>query len=265
MARCVAAVDCRADPPSTSKNVPSASAPSREFPVGGTGVTRSGACGRVVGGLPGPCRPPEGVGIDTQPFDVAVAIPPGSRRHAGRRSRRRRCPEDHLHPHRRGAAAGDVLVPARSSRRTPRTAGVDGRDARHLPRRPHPRPVPGPPDARAADRRRPRRARRAGHDARGQHHQAAEHQRLDPAAQGGHRRAAGAGLRPARLPGRAADRRGEGHPRPLRQGQGQRRQPGAARGQLRPPRARARSRTTPASHPHSMGAWSPDSKTNVAT
>ena len=36
-------------------------------------------------------------------------------------------------------------------------------------------------------------------------------------------------------------------PRPLRHGQGQRRQPGAARGQLRPPRARRRSRTTPAS------------------
>ena len=62
--------------------------------------------------------------------------------------------------------------------------------------------------------------------------------RLDPAAQGGDRRAAGAGLRPAGLPGRPEDRRGEGRPRPLRQGQGQRRQPGAARGQLRPPRAR---------------------------
>ena len=61
--------------------------------------------------------------------------------------------------------------------------------------------------------------------------------RLDPAAEGRDRRAAGAGLRPAGLPGRPADRRGEGRPRPLRQGQGQRGQPGAARGQLRPPRA----------------------------
>ncbi|MFI5426368.1 NADP-dependent isocitrate dehydrogenase [Aeromicrobium sp. UC242_57] len=37
---------------------------------------------------------------------------------------------------------------------------------------------------RAADRRRPRRARRPGQDARSQHHQAAQHQRVDPAAQG---------------------------------------------------------------------------------
>ena len=44
-----------------------------------------------------------------------------------------------------------------------------------------------------------------------------------------------AGLRAAGLPRRPEDRRGAGHPRPLRQGQGQRRQPGAARGQLRPP------------------------------
>ena len=93
-------------------------------------------------------------------------------------------------------------------------------------------------DRRAAHRRRARRARRAGQDARGQHHQAAQHQRLDPAAEGRDRRAAGAGLRPARLPRRPDDRRGEGRPRPLRQGQGQRGQPGAARGQLRPPRAR---------------------------
>ena len=46
------------------------------------------------------------------------------------------------------------------------------------------------------------------------------------------------GLRPPRLPGRPADRRGAGRPGALRQGQGQRRQPGAARGQLRPPGAR---------------------------
>ena len=55
----------------------------------------------------------------------------------------------------------------------------------------------------AADPRRPGRARRAGQDARGQHHQAAERQRVDPAAQGRHRRAAGQGLRPPRLPRRA--------------------------------------------------------------
>ena len=80
-------------------------------------------------------------------------------------------------------------------------------------------------------RRRARRARRAGQDARGEHHQAAEHQRLDPAAQGGDQGAAGRRLRRPGLRGRAERRA-------LRHGQGQRRQPGAARGQLRPPRAR---------------------------
>ena len=93
-------------------------------------------------------------------------------------------------------------------------------------------------DGGPAHRRRPRRARRAGQDPRGQHHQAAEHLGLDPAAQGRHRRAAAAGLRAARLPGRPEDRRGARRPGALRPGQGQRRQPGAARGQLRPPRAR---------------------------
>ena len=77
----------------------------------------------------------------------------------------------------------------------------------------------------------------AGQDSRGQHHQAAEHQRLDPAAEGRDQGAPGAGLRPAGLPRRAEDRRGARGPRPLRQGQGQRGQPGPARGQLRPPRA----------------------------
>ncbi len=48
------------------------------------------------------------------------------------------------------------------------------------------------------------------------------------------------GLRPPRLPREPADGRGEGRPRPLRQGQGLGRQPGPARGQLRPPRPRER-------------------------
>ena len=43
---------------------------------------------------------------------------------------------------------------------------------------------------------------------RGEHHQAAEHQRLGAAAQGGDRRAAGEGLRPARLSRRRGHRRG---------------------------------------------------------
>ena len=134
----------------------------------------------------------------------------------------------------------------RSSRRTPATAGVPvetrdislaGRIIAQFPEH----LTAGP-----AHRRRARRAGRAGRRARGEHHQAAEHQRLDPAAEGGDRRAAGAGLRPARLPRRPEDRRGAGRPGALRQGQGQRRQPGAARGQLRPPRARRRSSSTPA-------------------
>ena len=66
------------------------------------------------------------------------------------------------------------------------------------------------------------------------------------------------------LPRRPDDRRGARHPRPLRQGQGQRRQPGAARGQLRPPRPAA-VKNYARKHPHSMGAWSADSRTNVAT
>ena len=117
-------------------------------------------------------------------------------------------------------------------------AGVDVRDPRHLAGRPHPGGVPGAAHRGAADRRRPRRARRPRDDPRGQHHQAAERLRLDPAAQGRDRGAAGPGLRPAGLPRRARDRRGARHPRALRQGQGLRGQPGAARGQLRPPGAR---------------------------
>ncbi len=144
---------------------------------------------------------------------------------------------DHLHPDRRGARAGDVLLPAGDRRlRVDRRGGR--RDPRHLAVGPDHRPVPRPAHRRAAPRRRARGARRAREDARGQHHQAAEHQRLDPAAQGRDRRAAGAGLRPAGLPRQPVERRGEGRPRALRQGQGQRGQPGAARGQLRPSRAR---------------------------
>ena len=71
-----------------------------------------------------------------------------------------------------------------------------------------------------AGRRRPRRARRARQDARGEHHQAAEHLGVHAAAQGRDRRAAGQGLRAARLPRRAGDRRRARHPGPLRHGQG---------------------------------------------
>ena len=126
----------------------------------------------------------------------------------------------------------------RSSGRSPTAAGVEvelrdislaGRILAQFPDR---------LDDEPARRRRARRARRAGQDARGEHHQAAQHQRVGPAAQGRDRRAAGQGLRAAGLPRRPAADAERRRPRPLRQGQGQRRQPGAARGQLRPPRAR---------------------------
>ncbi|CAA9320553.1 MAG: Isocitrate dehydrogenase [NADP]; Monomeric isocitrate dehydrogenase [NADP], partial [uncultured Frankineae bacterium] len=138
--------------------------------------------------------------------------------------------EDHLHLHRRGPGAGDPLAAAGAAGLR-RQGGGGRRDPRHLPRRAHPRGV-------RAGRRRAGRARRPGEDARRQHHQAAQRQRLHPAAQGRHQGAAERRLRRPRLPGDAADRRGEAGADRLRLGQGQRRQPGAARGQLRPPRAR---------------------------
>ena len=111
------------------------------------------------------------------------------------------------------------------------------RDARHLARGARAGGVPAEADARAAGGRRARRARRTRDAARGEHHQAPEHLGVDPAAEGRHRRTAGGRLRHPGLPRRAADARGEGHPRPLRPHQGLRGQPRAARGQQRPPRA----------------------------
>ena len=110
---------------------------------------------------------------------------------------------------------------------------------------------------------RPRRARRSGDHARGQHHQAAEHLRVRPQL-----KAAVAELQAQGYP--APDypenrhRRGEGHQGALRQGQGQRGESRAARRQLRPP-GPGRGQELRPSHPHSMGAWSSDSKTSVAT
>ena len=105
--------------------------------------------------------------------------------------------DHHLHPHRRGSGARDRLVPAdRAGRHQP--GGCGCRDPRHLARGPHPGGVPAEPHARAAGRRRARRARRTRHAARGEHHQAPEHLGVDPAAEGGHRRAAGRGLSTSR-------------------------------------------------------------------
>ncbi len=160
------------------------------------------------------------------------------------KEQRRTHGNDHLHADRRGPDAGHVLLP-------PRGAGLRllgrcrRRDPRHLPGRPHPGPLPRAPHRGAADQRRPRRARRPGHHARGQHHQAAERLGLDAAAQGRHQGAAEPGLRAARLPRRPADRRGARDRHALRQGQGQRGQPGAARGQLRPARPLGREELRP--------------------
>ena len=104
----------------------------------------------------------------------------------------------------------------------------------------------------------------AGHHPRGQHHQAAEHQRVDPAAQGGGRRAAGRGPRGARLPGEPADRRREGRPRGVRRGKGSAVNPVLREGNS-DRRAPASVKQFARNHPHSMGAWSPESASHVAT
>jgi isocitrate dehydrogenase len=121
------------------------------------------------------------------------------------------------------------------------------------------RPARGP-----ARGRRPRRARRAGQDARGQHHQAAQHLGLGPAAQGRHRRTAGAGLD---LPDYPDDPQTDAERDAA---------PATTRSRAAPS-TRSCARATPTAaapasvknyarkHPHSMGAWSSDSKTNVAT
>ena len=117
-------------------------------------------------------------------------------------------------------------------------------------------------DARAAGRRRARRARRAGQDARGQHHQAAEHQRLGAAAEGRDRRAAGQGYAIPDYPEEPATDeerdvrarydavKGSAVNPVLREGNSDRRAPASVKAFAR-------------KHPHSMGAWSPDSKTHV--
>ena len=110
----------------------------------------------------------------------------------------------------------------------------------HFADRPHHRQLPRQADARAKDQRRARRTRQTCDAPRGQHHQAAQHLRLDPAAEGRDQGVAEQGLRRAELSGQRRDAGGQGNPRPLRQGARQRRQSGAARGQFRPPRRRRR-------------------------
>ena len=170
--------------------------------------------------------------------------------------------QDHLHADRRGTAAGDVLLAADIEAFTD-TAGVEveTRDISLAARILAVSPTASPRISRSG---RPGRAGRPGDDARGQHHQAAQHLRVDAAAEGRDRRTAVAGLRAAGLPRRAAVRRGADvrarydkvkgsavNP-VLREGNSDRRAPAAVKNYAR-------------KHPHSMGAWSPDSKTTVAT
>ena len=100
--------------------------------------------------------------------------------------------------------------------------------------------VPGTPDPGAEAARCLGRARRAGQDARSQHHQAAEHQRVGAAAEGGDQGIAEPGLQRSRYPEDPKDDEETRDQGALRQGQGQRRESGAARRQLGPPRAALR-------------------------
>ena len=147
--------------------------------------------------------------------------------------------DHHLHVHRRGPGAGHVLV-APDHRSVRRSGRRRGRDTGHFARRAHPGGLSRPSHRRPAGERCARRTGRSGTDAAGEHHQAAEHQRLGAAAQGGDRRAAGQGIRPARLPGRGLVGRRRRPPRPLRRRHGVGRQPGAPPGQLRPSRPACR-------------------------
>ena len=95
------------------------------------------------------------------------------------------------------------------------------------------------PDAAREEPSRRRRSRGAGRDrenARGQHHQVAQHQRFGTAAHRRDQRAEAARLRPPRLSRGAAQRRRAGNQGEIREGARQRGQPRAARRQFGPPR-----------------------------
>ena len=172
--------------------------------------------------------------------------------------------QDHLHPHRRGAAAGDVLLPA-DHRGLRRKAGVEveTRDISLAGRI-----IAQFPDRLTDEQRLDDALAELGElatDARGQHHQAAQHLRLDPAAQGRDQGAAGRRATTCRTT-----------PRTRRPTRSARSAPATTRSRA-PRSTRSCARATPTAarrpsvknyakaHPHSMGAWSSDSKTNVAT
>ena len=140
---------------------------------------------------------------------------------------------DHLDEGRRSAGAGDLFAAAHRARvRHGHRGGV--RHARHLPGRPDHRDVPRPAEGGPTDPGRADLAGRAGPDASGEHHQAAQHQRLDPPAAGRLHGAARPGLRHPHLHRGAQGRRRAGAAAPLRHGARVGGQPGAARGQFRP-------------------------------
>ena len=172
--------------------------------------------------------------------------------------------QDHLHADGRGAGARDLLAAAdragvhagrglSPSRRA--TSRSPAGSSRSFPERLAQAP---------SRRRRSRRARRDREDARSEHHQAAEHQRVGAAAHGRDQGAPAARLRRARLSGGAAERRREGRSRRstrkvlgsavnpvLREGNSDRRVAASVKQYAK-------------KHPHSMGRWSKDSKSHVA-
>ena len=198
---------------------------------------------------------PQGYGGDTTAFGIHVHLVPVPHHVAARcrddrdatriATRRPRCEyayrsrQDRLDGNRRSARAGHLLAAAdhpevhRGHRHHHRNGG-------HLPGRENSRQLPGGPDRGPARAGLADAAGRAGQAARGQHRQAAEHQRVGPAAQGRDQGAAGAGLPGARLPRESDDRRGAGDQDALREGAGERREPGAAGRELRPAGRRPR-------------------------
>ena len=145
--------------------------------------------------------------------------------------------EDHLHPHRRGARCWRRTPSSRSSRRTPPRPVSTWRPATSRWRAGS---SPSFADRLPEDQRVPDALAELGDLAKTPEANIIKLPNISasiPQLKAADRRAPGAGLRAAGLPRQPADRRGEGRPRPLRQGQGQRGQPGAARGQLRPSRA----------------------------
>ena len=141
-----------------------------------------------------------------------------------------------------------------------------GRAARHLARRPDPRPVPRPPrptSQRVADAL--AELGELANDARGQHHQAAR--TSAPRCRSSRRRSPSSRSRATRSPttptsrpttssARSAPRydrvKGSAVNPVLREGNSDRRAPASVKDYAR-------------QHPHSMGAWSPDSRSHVST